>query len=87
MPWAIVSLLFVFFGAHGKLQHFERLMGTTSYAYVYFSVVSLIFLSFWVMYDEFPRRWIIRCGIVGWIVGFSFLCWFFWFGPGAFRIK
>jgi hypothetical protein len=52
--------------------------------YVVFFVPLAIIVACKVLYDHFPKKLIIPFGIVGWIVAFSVMCWYFWFGPGVF---
>jgi hypothetical protein len=37
-----------------------------------------------ILYDHFPKRLVIPCGIVGWILNFLILYWLFWPDTGAF---
>jgi hypothetical protein len=51
--------------------------------YVVAGVPAAIIIGAMVLYDHFPKRLVVPLGILGWIVNFSVLLWFFWFGPGA----
>ena len=51
--------------------------------YVIAGVPAAIVISAMVLYDHFPKRLIFPLGIIGWVVNFSVLFWYFWFGPGA----
>jgi hypothetical protein len=52
--------------------------------YVVAGVPAAVMILSMVLYGHFPKRLVIPLGIVGWMIHVSVLCWFFWFGPGAF---
>jgi hypothetical protein len=51
--------------------------------YVVFFVPVAIVIVCKIIYDHFPKKLIIPVGIIGWIIGLSVMCWYFWVGPGA----
>jgi len=81
LPLAICAILFVLVVPHDRLVHFT---GEKFLPYVLFFGPAAIVIGFMVLYDHFPKRLIIPVGIIGWIVHFSALGWFFWFGPGVY---
>jgi hypothetical protein len=52
--------------------------------YVVAGVPSVIMIAGMVVYGFVPQRLVIPLGLLGWTICVSVLCWFFWFGPGAF---
>jgi len=80
IPTAIVAVLFVFAEPHHTLEH---AVGEKAFPYLLFFVPAAIVIACMVLYDHFPKQLVIPLGIIGWIVNFSVLCWFFWFGSGA----
>jgi hypothetical protein len=85
IPWALISLIYVPIEAHGGLEHLLRILGAKTYSYLLGACVLVIYVGAWVIYDKFPKTWIVCCGSDGWIVGFGLLYWFFWFGPGVWK--
>jgi hypothetical protein len=51
--------------------------------YVLLLVPSAIFVGCRELYHHCPKRLIIPFGIASWIIAFSVMGWYFWFGPGA----
>src|SRR5690349_2782447 len=52
--------------------------------YVVAGVPSTIMIGGMFLYGYVPKWLVLPLGIGGWVVSASVLCWFFWFGPGAF---
>jgi len=68
---------------HHGLRGIESTFGQNAAPYVVFFTPVVIGVGGMVLYDYFPKRLVIPCGIFGWIVGMSLIYWYFWFGPGA----
>lgn len=83
VPVAVLGILITFTLPHG-LGGIKRLFGLTLEPYVIFFTPALIGAIGIVLYKCLPKQSIIPLGIVGWIVGISLICRYFWFGPGAF---
>jgi hypothetical protein len=84
IPVAVVAILLVSTLRHGFLG-LEDSLGQNVTPYVVFFTPAVIGFGSMFLYDHFPKRLVIPCGIVGWIVGMSLIYWYFWFGPGAFN--
>jgi hypothetical protein len=65
-----------------QMEHF---VGEKALPYVFFGIVVIITLIGMILYHHTPKRLVIPIGIIGWLIAASFLCWYAWFGPGAFR--
>ena len=61
-------------------------VGQRAFPYVVVGIVGLSFVLSMAVYHRLPKWLIIPIGIIGWILTFSLVCWYFWFGPGALRI-
>ena len=61
-----------------------RGVSETLLPYVVAGVPSAIMIGGMALYGYVPKRLVIPLGIIGWGISASVLCWFFWFGPGAF---
>jgi hypothetical protein len=83
VPFAIADALFVITGSHHSL---ERAVGSNALPYVLFFGPAIIVVGSKIFYDQFTKGFPIQIGICGWIIGFSLMYWFFWFGPGAFKV-
>jgi hypothetical protein len=83
IPLAICAALFVIAEPNHRLQH---AVGEKAFPYILFFTPAAIVIGGMILYDHFPKRLVIPIGIVGWIIHFTLLCWFFWFGPGALKI-
>jgi len=81
IPAAMVSLLFVIFAPHGQIEH---AVGETALPYVLFFTPVAVVIVAMILYPRFPKSLVIPCGIAGWAIHAALLCWYFWFGPGAF---
>jgi len=60
-------------------------VGQRAFPYVGVGIVATSFVLSMVVYHRIPKRLIIPIGIVGWLLTFSLVCWYFWFGPGALK--
>jgi len=80
LPLAICAIFFAFTEPHHALEH---TVGEKVFPYIVFFVPAIIVIAGMVLYDHFPKRLVIPLGIIGWIVNFSVLFWFFWFGSGT----
>ena len=80
IPLAILAILLATTLHDGHI----RGVGENFLPYVVAGVPAIIMISAMALYDYFPKRLVIPFGIIGWIVNFSVLNCFFWFGPGAF---
>jgi hypothetical protein len=77
-----MAALFVSF-----MPHPERFVSEAALPYVFvFTQVALIILGK-LLYERVPRRLVIPIGVVGWLVTFSLLWWFFTFGPGGVKME
>ena len=81
IPFAIGAILFVFVELHHIIP--ERLRNQNMSIYIFFFTPVVIVLGFRILYQVFPKKMIIPCGVLGWMIGLCTLYWFFWFGPGA----
>jgi hypothetical protein len=81
IPLAVLAIFFAVTEQHHAL---ENAVGEKVFPYVLAGVPAVIMISGMVLYGHFPKRLVIPLGIVGWMIHISVLCWFFWFGPGAF---
>lgn len=79
---AVLAVLLVSTVHHGLLG-LEDTFGQNVAPYVVFFIPIAFIFGGMVIYDHFPKRLVVPCGIVGWIVGMSLIYWYFWFGPGA----
>jgi hypothetical protein len=81
LPLAVCAILFVSTQTTGGGVRgvSEKLL-----PYVLFFVPVAVVIGGIILYDHVPKRLVFPLGIVGWIVNASVLCWYFWFGPGAF---
>ena len=59
---------------------------TKPLTYIIYGVSSAICIGAMVLYDYFPKRLIIPCGLVGWAATALLLCWYYWVGPGALKM-
>ena len=81
IPMAIIAILLV-----STLTDDGNIRGVSekSLPYILLFVPLAIIVGCKVLYDHFPKQLVIPFGIVGWVLNFSILYWYFWFGPGAF---
>ena len=82
MPWAGIALLIVC----GQELGLDRTMGTKALAWMLYGAAAGIGVGGMVMYNYFPKRWVIPFGLAGWAFTFLLLCWYYWFGPGALKL-
>ena len=82
IPLAFWALFFALTEPHHAL---ERAVGENVYPYLVVGVLSVLVIAGKILYERFPKRWVIPLGIVGWVLTASVFCWFFWFGPGALK--
>ena len=83
VPVAIAVALFVITESHHSLEH---ALGSKALPYVLFFGPAIIVVGSRLFYDQFTKGLPISIGICGWIIAFSLAFWFFWFGPGAFKV-
>ncbi|MEI6194986.1 MAG: hypothetical protein WCS42_11730 [Verrucomicrobiota bacterium] len=81
MPMAVWAVFFAISEPHHALEH---AVGAKVFPFVLAGVPAAAMIGGMVLYGHFPKKLVIPLGIVGWIISVSVLCWFFWFGPGAF---
>lgn len=79
IPFAVIA---IFHTTTGNLV--DRIFGEKISPYVDLFIIAAIAIAALALYDDFQKRLIILFGIIGWIISFSLLYWYFWFGPGAF---
>ena len=79
-PLGIWAIFFVVTEPHHALEH---AVGEKVFPYILAGVPAAIIIGGMILYNYFPKLLVIPFGVVGWIVHISALCWFFWFGPGA----
>jgi hypothetical protein len=72
IPTAIAAILFV-----ATERSLDRIVGENALPYVLFFVPVLIIMVSRVLYDRFPKRLVIPLGIMGWMVNFATLFWFY----------
>jgi hypothetical protein len=83
IPTAVVAVLVVSTLHHG-LNQIPQFVGEKAAPYIVFFTPVVIGFGGMFLYEHFPKRLVIPCGLVGWVIGFSLIYWYFWFGPGAF---
>jgi hypothetical protein len=76
-PFFIIALATPFF------KWLPRLFGESYFVYVALGIALAIIAASMVLYDRIPKRFIIPIGIIGWLLTLSLICWFFFFGQGA----
>jgi len=84
LPVAILSLLLTSTLRQGIEPGLPKLVGEKALPYVLFFAPVTIGLLGFVLYKNIPTWIIVPIGIVGWVVGLTLICWYFWIGPGAF---
>ena len=62
----------------------EHVVGEKAVAYVVYGTIMLVAVLGMITYNVTPKRLILPLGIIGWLISASILCWYAWFGPGAF---
>jgi hypothetical protein len=75
--------VFVIALATPLFKRLPRLFGESYFVYIILGIALAIIAASMVLYDRIPRRFIIPIGITGWLLTLSLVCWFFFFGPGA----
>jgi len=83
-PVAIVSACFVYASSH---QILKRIVNPTALGCLLFFTPLVMMVLSRLLYERLQKRVAIFLGIVGWTVALPLLCWFFWFGPGALKLK
>jgi hypothetical protein len=69
------------------VRFFERLLdkaGGSTGAYVALGIILVMVAVSLVLYDRIPAKLIIPIGVIGWMLTFSMMLWFFLFRSGAF---
>jgi hypothetical protein len=79
IPFAVIAIFFV--ATERSSDHI--FWGKVS-PYVDLFAIGTISVAALILYDYLPKQLVIPLGVIGWVVSFSVLCWYFWFGPGAF---
>jgi hypothetical protein len=79
IPIAIIAILAASTLRDGNV----RGVSERALPYVVFGVPAAILVGCRELYHHVPKRLVIPFGIGGWIIAFSVMCWFFWFGPGV----
>ena len=79
---ALAALFFVISEPNHRLEH---AVGGKMFPYVLGGVPAALVIVAWALYGRVRSKFDIRLGIIAWILTFSILAWFFWFGPGALR--
>ncbi|MGB8371201.1 MAG: hypothetical protein WCF71_18120 [Verrucomicrobiia bacterium] len=79
IPFAVIA---VFFTTTDRLL--DHVFSENVSPYIDLFVIGAIAIGALILYDHLPKRLVIPLGIVGWIISFSLLYWYFLFGPGAF---
>ena len=80
IPMAVWAIFFAITEPHHALEH---AVGEKVFPYILGGVPAAAVVGSMVLYKYFPKRLIVPIGTIGWILAFSILAWFFWFGPGA----
>jgi len=80
IPIAIIAILLASTLRNGDI----RGVSEKSLPYIITFLPLAIIVGCKVLYDHFPKRLVIPFGIIGWIIASSVMCWYCWFGPGAF---
>lgn len=79
-PFSFCAILLVLTLRDGHIQGVsEKFL-----PYVVAGVPSAFMIGGMVLYGYISKHLARLLGIVGWVISVSALCWFFWFGPGAF---
>ena len=64
-----------------------RVVGEKAFPYVGVGIVGATFVICMVFYHRIPKRFVIPLGMVGWVISFSLLSWYFVFGgPGTLKM-
>jgi hypothetical protein len=64
----------------------EQAIGGKAIPYFFWGILLALCVLGIVTYNTTPKRLILPLGIIGWLLSASILCWYGWFGPGAFRM-
>jgi len=83
IPTAVLAVLVVSTLHHG-LNQIPQIVGENAAPYIVFFTPAVIVFGSMFLYDHFPKRLVLPCGIIGWVVAMSLFYWYFWFGPGAY---
>ena len=67
-----------------KHELLERVLGPKAGAYGLLGIATVLWIISRVLIEYIPPRLVIIVGVIGWILTFSLLYWFYCFGPGAF---
>jgi hypothetical protein len=62
----------------------EHAIGQRVMPYIFFGALFLFSILGILAYSFTPKRLILPLGFTGWLVSACILCWYGWFGPGAF---
>jgi hypothetical protein len=62
----------------------EHTTGQRAMPYIFFGALFVFSILGVLAYSFTPKLLILPLGIIGWLVSASILCWYAWFGPGAF---
>ncbi len=82
LPMFFVTLLVIVGGkAYERLAH---RVGEGTAPYLVLLLILFVYGAALYCSDRIPRSLIMPIGILGWLLTFSFACWWGWFGRGAF---
>jgi hypothetical protein len=81
IPLSVWAIFFVTTEPHHAL---EQAVGEKIFPYILAGVPATLMIGGMVLFNRFPKNLVVPFGIIGWIIHVTALCWFFWFGPGAF---
>jgi hypothetical protein len=60
-----------------------RVLGNRAFGWFIYGSCTVFGVLGMLLYDRVPPRLAAPLGTLGWIISFTLLYWFFWFGPGA----
>ena len=60
-----------------------HIVGEQALPYILFFAPVSVGIVCMILYNYLPRQLMILIGVVAWMLTFSLLYWYFWFGPGA----
>jgi hypothetical protein len=86
VPVAMMGVLLVSIFRHGLASGLANAVGERALPYVVFFTPVVFGAMGLVLYKCLPARLVIPLGIIGWVIGLSLIYWYFWFGPGAFKL-
>ena len=82
--FGVAVLLVMVLGCMG--ERLSHILGERVFIYIFFGTMMIISILGVFAYNLTPKRLVVPLGIACWIISFSILCWWAWFGPGALKM-